>query len=134
MQVQYSLDGGSTWSNLGSDLIATSNDFYGAATGSPTNTFDLSSISGADNNPDFEVRMVSVRPVPADANYASTTDGDGNYAPASTKKGDDFNNSSGNWSFENITITGTPIAVPEPASAALLGLSGLALLKRRRAK
>ena len=45
MQVQYTLDdtqASPTWVNLGSDLVATSNNFYGAPApgGGPTNTFD----------------------------------------------------------------------------------------------
>lgn len=36
------------------------------------------------------------------------------------------------WEFDNISISGTTIPVPEPSSTALLGLGGLALLLRRR--
>jgi len=142
MQVQYTLDdtqGSNTvWTNLGSDLLATPNNFYGApAAGSttPTNSFDLSSIAGAAGDANFAVEMVSVRPVVGDADYSATgPGGDGNYAAAAPVSGAyvDYNNSSGNWSFGNITISGT--AVPEPASASLLSLAGLALLGRRRAK
>ncbi|MGJ8657748.1 MAG: PEP-CTERM sorting domain-containing protein [Akkermansiaceae bacterium] len=36
------------------------------------------------------------------------------------------------WEFDNISISGTTIPVPEPSSTALLGLGGLALILRRR--
>lgn len=125
LQVQYSLDG-VTWTNLGSDLIATPNDYYGAAAGSPTNTISLASLpAGATNDPTFAIQLVSVRPVSTDPNYLGATDT--NYAAAS---GGDYNNNSGNWRFDNVTISGN--AVPEPASAAMLGLGVAGILVRRR--
>ena len=64
-------------------------------------------------------------------------DGDANFAiemvNASTgaddvsTQGTALNNNSGNWRFDNVSIS-----VPEPASPSLLGLTGLALLSRRR--
>ena len=47
-QAQYSLDGGSTWSNFGSDLIATPNDYYGGAASEPEISMDLSGIAGSE--------------------------------------------------------------------------------------
>jgi len=125
MQVRYSTDG-VIFTNLGTDLIATPNDYYGGASATEPNiSLDLSSIPGASNDPTFAIELVSVRPVASDPNFLGA--GDTNYAGAS---GGDYNNSSGNWSFNNISVTGT--AVPEPASASLLGLAGLGLLRRRR--
>jgi hypothetical protein len=136
LQVRYTLDG-STFQNIGSDLVATSNDYFGAAAGSPTNTVDLSSISAAaTNDPNFAIELVSVRPVPGDANYfllGGVGPGqDGNYASAASTAAapTDYNNNSGNWRFDNVTISGT--AVPEPASAAVFTLVGLTVLRRRR--
>ena len=34
--------------------------------------------------------------------------------------------------FDNVLITGTAIAIPEPSSLALFGLAGLAIVRRRR--
>ena len=132
LQVRYSLDG-NTWINLGADLVATSGDFYGSATGTPSNTLSLVGLpADATNDPKFAIQLVSVRPVVGDSNYSPTgPGGDGNYASAAGG-GADYNNSSGNWSFNNLTVSGAAVPTPEPATAALLGLSGVALLKRRR--
>lgn len=133
MQVQYTTDG-VTWTNLGSDLIASSNDFYGGASGTPSNTISLTGLPAAATNDSlFGVRFVSVRPVVGDANYvaggaAGDPGSDGNYASAA---GGDYNNQSGNWRFDNVTISGNPSAVPEPASLGLLGLLGMGMLRRR---
>ena len=132
-------DPGIVWSNLGSDLIATPNDYYGGAGSSPTNTFSLAGLpAGAANDPNFAIELVSVRPVLGDANYSLTGPGtDGDYASADGLGDDglgDYNDNSGNWRLGNITLNGTTAPVPEPATASLLGLAGLALLRRRHSK
>jgi hypothetical protein len=130
LQARYTLDASAgfsngvanpaiNWVNIGPVFTATPNDFYGGAAAPYTNTISLAGLpAGIANDPNFAIELVSVAP----------TTGDGLYQGAS---GGDYNNNSGNWRFDNITIQGTP--VPEPASAALLSLAGLALLKRRRA-
>ena len=71
----------------------------------------------AANDPNFAIEMVN----------AST--GADNVSAAGTA----LNNSSGNWRFDNIAISGT--AVPEPSALALTGFGGLAALIRfRRSK
>ena len=128
LQVRYTTDG-TNFTNLGSDFIATPNDFV-------AESVSLASLpAGAANDPNFGIELVSVRPLLGDANYqAAGPGGDGNYssATAATGAAGDYNNNSGNWRFDNVTVSGT--AIPEPASASLLGLAGLALLGRRRQK
>ena len=65
------------------------------------------------NNPNFAIEMVNAS--------TGASDVDTEDSP--------LNNSSGNWRFDNVTINGT--AVPEPASAASLGLAGLGVLAKR---
>ena len=129
LQEQYSLDG-ATWTNLGSPLVATSNDYFGAAASGPTNTISFAAIPGANNDPTFGIRLVSA--------YDPTYNGTGSptYTAAALTNGSAviYNNNSGNWRFGNITFTGTASAVPEPGTAALMmGLSclGLVYLFRR---
>lgn len=78
---------------------------------------NFSGIAGAANNPNFAVEFVN----------ASTG------ADNISTKGTALNNTSGNWRFDEVTISG---AAPEPGSFALAGLGavGLALLIRRRVK
>jgi hypothetical protein len=143
MQPEYTTDG-TTFTPFGTDLIAQSSDFYNASSGasSPLYTLDLSGVSGVANNANFEIRFVSVKPTLGDSDYVAGGAGPGTDGAYAAAAGDgyggslaapvDYNNSSGNWSFDNVTVSGS--AVPEPASAALLGLAGMALLRRRSIK
>jgi hypothetical protein len=108
------------WTNFGGTsptgtYIATSNDYYNAP-GSPTITVDLSSIAGANNDPNLGVRLVSA--------FDSTGHIPGDYASAALSSGQTviYNNSSGNWRFANLAFSGTATSVPEPASIALAGI------------
>ena len=133
LQFQYNLNvnnaGG--WQNFGGTsptgtYIATSNDFYNAPN-SPTITVDLSSIAGANNDANFGVRLVSA--------FDSTGHVPNDYASAGLSSGLTviYNNSSGNWRFDNLTFSGTAVAAPEPGSLALVGIGAAGLLRRRRA-
>ena len=68
------------------------------------------SISGAGNDANFAIEIVN----------ASTSTDNVNIS------GGAYNNSSGNWRYDNVDISGTP--VPEPTTLALAGLGGLAAL------
>ena len=143
LQFQYNLNvsNSSGWTNFGGTsatgtYLATPNDYYnaaspGSATGptSPTTpmiSIDLSSISGANNDPNFGIRLVSA--------YDSTGNLTNEYASATLSSGNtvQYNGSSGNWRFDNLTFTGT--AVPEPGTLALAGLAvcGAGILGWRR--
>lgn len=100
MQVQYSLNGGTTWDSIGPVLASATNGWVN------NNTYDFSAITGANDNPNFRVRLVSV--------YDPTYTGPG--APTYTgASGGVYNNASGNWRFDRVTFTGTPIRAIGPS-------------------
>ncbi len=112
LQEQYTLNG-STWTNINSPLQAVPNDYFG--TSSPTNTINFSSISGANNDPSFGIRLVSA----FDPSYSGA--GSPTYTSATLTAGNPvvYNNNSGNWRFGNITFDGTAVAVPEPGTTGI---------------
>ncbi|MBX3395890.1 MAG: PEP-CTERM sorting domain-containing protein [Phycisphaerae bacterium] len=133
-ELQYTLDG-STWNSFGDNggLLSPHDTFY-------AQSFNLSSIAGANNNPDFGIRIVSIfAPVAFDQN-ASLPDFAANtaYQRANAQSGFDPGSGigtgdygpAGTWRFDNVTISGN--LVPEPATLALLGFSGLFAIRRRR--
>jgi hypothetical protein len=131
LQFQYNLNvsNANGWTNFGGTsptgtYIAVPNDFY--STNSPNIAVDLSSISGANNDANFGVRLVSA--------FDSTGHVANDYAGATLAAGltTIYNNSSGNWRLDNLTFSGTAVVAPEPGSMALLGIGAAGLLARRR--
>jgi PEP-CTERM motif len=148
LQLQYTTDG-TTWKNVPINIGANATLGLAALTNSTSsNTVTGSYISDnllangslagqdwftgltatindplADGNPNFAIEMVN----------ASTG------ADDVSTQGTALNNTSGNWRFDNISVTGAA-AVPEPSSFVLLGLTGgvivigCHLLRRRKTK
>ena len=146
LQVQYTLDG-STWNNyqgayaggvssvsvagVGTQLLATPNDFNTHGTPGVLNEADFSSISGAGNNANFGVRIVSAKDLTL---IDPNTGGQGAYAAATLVNGAPsvWNGLSGNWRFDQLAIRGTAASVPEPATLAVLGIGVLGVVRRKR--
>jgi len=109
--VQYTADG-STWIDVGGfDADAGGDKWY-------ARSFDFSSISAADDNANFAVRVLSTF-APGTSAFAATT--------ATSTYG-----ASGTWRFDMVTISAAPI--PEPGTYALLlaGLAAVGFMVRRR--
>jgi large repetitive protein len=87
-------------------FIATANDFYtpGAATTSPNISINLP--AAADNNATVGIRLVSAYD-PGMYNYDSA--GGVTYASAAGNGSLIYNNNSGNWRFDNMAFSGTPV-------------------------
>lgn len=108
-QFQYTLDSSQalpTWNVFQTYENVGGGDFW-----ANNNSADLSAILGANNNPNFAFRIVSVFG-PGGAYVASN--------PTSTYA------TSGTWRFDMVTV------VPAPGAAALLGVGGLIAGRRRR--
>jgi hypothetical protein len=136
MQLEYSNDGGVTWinqaltnplgagnltlrTNLTDPNLVIGSYVNGGTAGQqwfPDLTATINDPLAA-NNPNFEIEMV---------NAATGVD-------CLSVKGTALNNSSGNWRFDNVTVSGTAI-VPEPSTICLAGMAlvGLAVGVRRK--
>jgi hypothetical protein len=132
LQFQYNTNVGNSagWTNFGGTsptgtFIAVSNDYYNAP-GSPTITLSLGTVLGANNDPNFGIRLVSA--------FDSTGNVPNDYASAQLATGGAtqiYNNSSGNWRFDNLTFSGTA-AVPEPSTMLLVGAAAAGIASRLR--
>jgi hypothetical protein len=119
LQEEYSTNGGTSWTLLGSPLVATPNDYYGANANNGIShipvVFDLTGVTGANNNPNLELRLVSsYDPTVLNSQgqpyeYTAATLGTGG-APVK------YNGTSGNWRFGNFSIDAIPDWL-SPASA-----------------
>lgn len=135
LQLEYTTNGGVTWTNVPITIPASDTQIsaltnavpgntvvgsyvWGSPTGQGQNWFPGLSATINDptavNNPNFGIEMVN-----------AATDGDN-----VSVKGTALNNNSGNWRFDNVTISGT--AVPEPSTFVLCGLGVVGLIAIRR--
>ena len=79
---------------------------------------NLSGIAGVSNNPNFGIELVNASTGADDVSTAGTA----------------LNNTSGNWRFDEVAISGTAVAgVPEPSTCAsmFVGALGLVMVLRR---
>ncbi len=122
-QFQYTLDG-TSFTSFGALL-----DFNTTFDGWTTLSFNLNSIAGASNNPNFGFQVVSAfSPVAfTNANGLQPANTAFQRASATTQV---YNGTAGNYRFDMVTFSGT---IPTPGAMALLGLAGLAASRRRRA-
>jgi len=122
LQAQYTANG-SNWFNVGPLQVAVPN----AYTTGITIDFGALGITAVDNDASFAVRLVSA--------YDPTFPGGATYTSATLSAGSPvaYNNSSGNWRFDNVSVAGAA-PVPEPTQTALLlaGMGALAIVARRR--
>jgi len=131
LQVQYNTNvanaGG--WTNIGQLWSATVDNGTPGTTGYgfQTDTIDFSSITAANNDANFGVRLVSAYNPTLGNEYASATSV---IAGAPVQ----YNNNSGNWRIADVQIDGTMTPVPVPATAWLLlsGVGGMGVWMRRR--
>jgi hypothetical protein len=114
MQVQYSTNAGATWGNIGPVQICQQNGWKANGV-----TIDFSSDPAVNDNPNFRVRLVSVY----DPSYSGTTPNPvWNHLPTYTAAPGNaqYNNNSGNWRFDTVTFTGTPVRSVAPAVTAAI--------------
>ncbi|MDR3415138.1 MAG: VPLPA-CTERM sorting domain-containing protein [Nevskia sp.] len=136
MQLEYTTDG-SDWVNA-STLSYTANQAYILTNSSSANTVsgtyffqtggqnfynnitaDLSGVTAANNDPLFGIRIVNAATGADDVAYNGTA----------------YNNSSGNWRYQNVEVSGTQVSsVPLPAAGWLLGSGLLGLMGVGRRK
>jgi hypothetical protein len=131
LQLQYTTDG-TTWNNAPITLAGSDSGLQVLSNnGSDANTVTGSYVSDnllANGSPAGQGWFTALTAAINDANAAN----DPNFAieMVNASTGTALNNNSGNWRFDNVIISGTP--VPEPATIGILGVGCLALLRRRR--
>ena len=142
-QFQYTVDG-TNWINQKTSISLAAGPNVGLNVASPnafnnniTIDFGALGIHTVDNDPAFAIRMVSAY----DQTFNNTTPNAGTgltgfgttYTGAS---GGVYNDTSGNWRFDNVIVSGTTIPTPEPASIVMAGLGLVSLFycgwRRRR--
>jgi hypothetical protein len=118
LQEQYNLNTANSagWTNINAPLIAQPGNYLVG------NVIDLSAIPGANNDASFGIRLVSIYdPNGAADGLTQVTDANGTHYPYASATSGPYNNSSGNWGFDNVQISGTqlpaaPTVTTQPAN------------------
>ncbi len=117
LQFEYTLDGGTSWSSAGLSLNGAPGsgllEHIGGDTGCTNQRFDLFDVPAASNNANFGFRVTAV--------FAPSTSGYLSANPANSYA------TSGTLRYDMVTVS-----TPAPGAAALLGLGGLLMARRRR--
>jgi len=131
LTVEYTLDdtvGSPTW------LVATITSTGSAATfennTSSANTVlgNYVELSGAGTGWNNQITATFGAGAANDPNFAFEIVNASTGADCVNTGGTALNNSSGNWRYDNVDLTGTALAAPEPGTLALAGLGGLSSL------
>jgi len=146
LELQYTTDG-TTWTNAAINIGSNAGEGLAALTNSTSaNTVQGAYISdnlktnGTKAGQDWFQGLTATISDPAaanDANFAFRLVNASTGADNVSTQGTALNNTSGNWRFDNISVTGVTAitaAVPEPETYAMMlaGLVMLSLMKRRR--
>jgi hypothetical protein len=139
MQLQYTVNG-TTWNNVqltlgGSDGgLVVSNNTTSANTVNGWFVSDSISNGVASAGQDWFTGLTATISDPSaanDANFAIRLVNASTGADDVSTQGTALNNNSGNWRFDNVTISGVAV-VPEPSTVAMVGLGVLGMLSLRR--
>ena len=101
-ELQYTTDG-TTWTPWPTKFENTGGDQW-----FNNRVVDLGSVTGANNNPDFGVRLVSIF-APSTSAYAAAST---SYAPGGT------------WRFDMVTVSGVPLPPVPPTKLAITDVNG----------
>jgi hypothetical protein len=104
---------------IGSDANIVAGNYVQLSTTAGWNNLITASLGAdADNDPNLAVEIVNATTGADDLNVAGTA----------------YNNSSGNWRYDNVNIDGTPTAVPEPTSLALISMGAAGVFACRKVR
>ena len=139
MQFQYTTDG-NNWSNVKLTLggadggLVVSNNTTSANTVNGWFVSDSISNGVAGAGQDWFTGLTATISDPSavnDANFGIRMVNASTGADDVSTQGTTLNNNSGNWRFDNVTISGVAV-VPEPSTVAMVGLGVLGMLSLRR--
>ncbi len=138
LQLQYTTDG-TIWHNTPIILSGSDGGLVNATNSTSSNTVNGAYVSdnllnnGSSSGQDWFTGLTATITDPLAANnplFAIEMVNASTGADDVSTQGTALNNTSGNWRFDNVAISGT--AAPEPASLGVLLLGGVSLLNRRR--
>jgi hypothetical protein len=133
LAIEYTLDdsvGSPVWANATITSAGSAGTLANNSSSANTISGNYVQLSGAGSGWNNQISATIPAAANNDPNFAVEIVDASTLGDCVNTSGGALNNSSGNWRFDNVAISGTP--VPEPASVGLLGLAGLALLNRRR--